>query len=172
MLFDNWDGVFRVVIVGLLAYAGLVVILRASGNRTLSKMNSFDLIVTIALGSTLSTILINSNVSLAEGMTALALLVLLQYLVTWLQVRSSLVNRTVKTSPTLLLKDGRFLEKAMNAVRVTEDEIRGAVRQHGFGGVEQVAAVVMETDGSLSVVGSQNRGSLDALHGVEDVSRK
>ena len=42
--------VVRTVIVGVPAYVLLIVILRASGKRTLAKMNAFDLIVTVALG--------------------------------------------------------------------------------------------------------------------------
>lgn len=172
MFFDSWDSLIRVALIGSIAYAGTVVLLRISGNRTLSKMNSFDFVVTIAFGSTLSAILVNRNVSLAEGSAAIALLVLLQYIVTWLSVRSATISGIVKTRPALLLQDGRFLHDVMKSARVTEDEIRGAVRQHGLGGVEQVAAVVLETDGSLSVISMHLRGSLDALDGIGGAVRR
>jgi uncharacterized membrane protein YcaP (DUF421 family) len=111
----------------VLAYAGLVVLLRISGNRTLSKMNSFDLVVTVAFGSTLSTILVNKDVSLAEGLTALALLVVLQLIVTWCSVRSRFISKVVETEPTMLLHDGALLHDAMRQVRVTKGEVRAAV---------------------------------------------
>ncbi|HYO29929.1 MAG TPA: hypothetical protein VER37_05050, partial [Thermomicrobiales bacterium] len=113
MLFDGWGGLARVVVVGILAYAALVAILRVSGSRTLSKMNAFDLIVTVALGSTLATILLSKDVALVEGIIALALLVGLQYVVTWLVVRFPAVGRAVKSEPTLLLHRGRFLDGSM-----------------------------------------------------------
>jgi hypothetical protein len=50
------------------------VVLRVSGKRTLAKLNVFDFVVTVALGSTLATILLNSTVSWAEGAVALAVL--------------------------------------------------------------------------------------------------
>ncbi len=166
MFFSSWDNLFRTIVIGTIAYAGLVVLLRISGNRTLSKMNSFDLVVTVAFGSTLSTVLINKSVSLVQGLTAIALLVCLQFIITWLSVRSTLVSNIIKTRPTMVLENGRFLREGMVAVRVTEDEIRAAVRQHGWGGIDQVAAVVMEADGSLSVISKQQQGCLDALEGV------
>lgn len=172
MFFTSWDSLVRVLLIGSIAYAGTVLLLRISGNRTLSKMNSFDLVVTIAFGSTLSTILIDSKISLAEGLVAIALLVFLQFFITWFSVRSRAIDKIVKTQPTLLFQDGGFMRDAMKTVRVTEDEIRGAVRQHGLGGVEQVAAVVMETDGSLSVISVLKRGSFDALEGVADVAAR
>jgi hypothetical protein len=70
MLFDDWSGLLRVLIVGTSAYVGLVTLLRFTGKRTLSKMNAFDMIVTVALGSTLATVLLSSDVALAEGRPA------------------------------------------------------------------------------------------------------
>ena len=55
MFFDSWAGLGRVLVVGVLAYSALVLLLRISGKRTLTKMNAFDLVVTVALGSTLAT---------------------------------------------------------------------------------------------------------------------
>ena len=83
MWFDSWSDIARVLAVGTAAYATVVVVLRLSGKRTLSKLNAFDLVVSVALGSTLATILLNSDVSWAEGATALALLAALQFVVAW-----------------------------------------------------------------------------------------
>jgi len=162
MFFDSWDNIYRVLVVGILAYAGLVALLRLSGNRTLSKMNSFDLVVTVAFGSTLSTILVNKSVSLAVGLTALALLIVLQLLITWCSVRSSFVNGSVKTTPTVLLLDGRMRHDALKRARVTEDEVLAAVRKKGQGTLEDIDAVVLESDGSLSVIPSSQAGSRSA----------
>ncbi|WP_231362619.1 hypothetical protein [Thioalkalivibrio sp. ALMg9] len=67
MFFGGWDGLLRTLVVGVLAYVALIVFLRLSGKRTLSKMNAFDLVVTVALGSTLATVLLAKDVALAEG---------------------------------------------------------------------------------------------------------
>jgi uncharacterized membrane protein YcaP (DUF421 family) len=152
MFFDTWMGLLRVLIVGTLAYVALVALLRTSGKRTLSKMNAFDLVVTVALGSTLATVLLTNDIALLEGLTAFVLLVGLQFMITWLSVRSSTVSSLVKSEPTLLVREGRFLKAAMRRERVVEEEILAAVREHGKGSLEEVAAVVLETDGSFSVL--------------------
>jgi uncharacterized membrane protein YcaP (DUF421 family) len=166
MFFDNWLGLLRVLVVGVLAYLALIVLLRVSGKRTLSKMNAFDLVVTVALGSTLATILLTKDVALAEGVLAFALLIALQFLITWLSVRSATVRRFVKAEPTLLLHRGRFLEQAMQAERVTEAELRAAVRAQGVATLEDVEAVVLETDGSFNVVSKQKQEEASALKDV------
>ena len=152
IFFDSWTGLARVLIVGTIAYVALVAILRLSGKRTLTKLNAFDLVVTVALGSTLATILLSKDVALAEGVLALVLLVLLQAVITWLSVRSNRFQSFVKSEPTLLVHRGRPLESALRQQRVTHEEIGAAVRASGLADVGQAEVVVLETDGSISVV--------------------
>jgi len=153
MLLNSWGGLGRVLIVGVLAYVALILLLRISGKRTLSKMNAFDLIVTVALGSTLASVLLSKDVALAEGILAFALLIFLQYLITFLSTRSEAISRLVKAEPTLLYHRGEFLHKAMQSERVVENEVRAAVRSQGTLNMEQVEAVILETDGNFSMLG-------------------
>lgn len=152
MLFDSWAGLGRVLTVGTLAYVALVAILRISGKRTLTKLNAFDLVVTVALGSTLATVLLSKSVALAEGVLAMALLVLLQFVITWLSVRSPGFQSLVKSEPTLLVHRGRFLDGAMRSQRITRDEVMAALRSNGVPDAADVAAVVLETDGTMAVI--------------------
>ena len=153
MFFQGWGGIWRTALVGTLAYVALILLLRTSGKRTLSKLNAFDLVVTVALGSTLATILLSKDVALAEGVTAFAVLILLQFLITWLSVRFTGVQQVVKAQPALLFYRGEFLRAAMKQERLTEEELRAAVRSHGISDLEEVEAVVLETDGTVSVLG-------------------
>ena len=170
MFFDSWSGLGRVVVAGVLAYGALVFLVRVSGKRTLSKMNAFDLIVTVALGSTLATVLLSKDVALLEGVLAFALLIFLQFVITWLSVRSKAVQGFVKAEPALLLHRGQFLHRALRAERVTEEEIRAAVRAQGIGSLEDVEAVVLETDGTFTVLRSVGSEENSALKGVANFS--
>lgn len=170
MFFDSWFGLLRVLVVGTLAYLALVVLLRTFGKRTLAKLNAFDLVVTVALGSTLATVLLSKSVALMEGLLAFVLLAGLQYVVAWLSVRSQGFSDLVKSEPTLLLHRGQFLRGAMRAQRITEAEVLAALRGSGASDPRQVAAVVLETDGSLSVVrDASGHGEIGSLAGIHDV---
>lgn len=151
-LFNGWPALVRVLVVGILAYASLVVLLRVSGKRTLSRMNAFDLVVTVALGSTLATVLLSRSVALADGILAFGVLIFLQYGITWLSVRSDAVQHLVKAQPALLFHKGVFQDGAMKRERVTREEILAAIRQQSMSAVEDVEAVVLETDGSMTVL--------------------
>ncbi len=167
MWFAPWPDLVRVTLVGAAAYVTVVVVLRVVGKRALGKLNAFDLVVTVALGSTLATILLNSDVSWGEGALAFALLGALQLAVTWTSSRWPR-SRTVLTSrPTLVLCDGRLLREALSRQRLTVDEVRQAVRGTGAGDLADIAAVVLETDGSLSVIPQSKVGDGSALDGVQ-----
>ena len=161
------DSFIRIVTVGFLAYIGLIIFLRISGKRTLTKLNAFDLVVTVALGSTLATILLDSNISLLEGLTAFALLILLQYVITFLSVHSNWFNNVIKSEPRLLLLNGQFLRSAMKKERIKEIEILQAIRNSGSGSTEKVTAVVLETDGSLSVINAEPGNALENVNSQE-----
>lgn len=156
VLFQSWSAILRVLILGPLTYLGLVATLRVAGKRTLAKMNAFDLVVTVALGSTLSSAIISQNVSLAQGLTAIVLLVLLQFVVAWAQVRLRWFERLTKSEPALLFHGGEFLRERMAAERVTESDMRQAMRSSGYAAPGEVGSIVLETDGSFSVLGKEN----------------
>ncbi|HEY9012231.1 MAG TPA: YetF domain-containing protein [Devosia sp.] len=150
MFFQDWQGVGRTLIVGTLAYAVLVLFLRISGKRTLAKLNAFDLVVTVALGSTLSAILLQESIALAEGAVALGLLIGLQFLVTFASVRSARVAKAVRSEPTLLARNGAFCDEAMKRQRVTRDEALSVVRSAGGHDIEDVETLILESDGTIS----------------------
>lgn len=166
IFFNGWFTLLRTALVGVLAYAALILFLRCSGKRTLAKMNAFDLVVTVSLGSTLATITLSADVALAQGLLALALLIALQFFMTWTSVRWGWVRRMITGEPALLLFRGQFLPGALLRTRLTEDEVRAAVRSQGLPMVEEVEAVVLETDGSLSVIQNAVGRQASSLDGM------
>lgn len=168
--FDDWTGLGRILVVGVLAYATLVLLLRVSGKRTLSKMNAFDLVVTVALGSTLATVLLSKDVPLAEGLLGFAVLIALQYVLAWCSSRSGQLAKKfqglIKSEPALLLYRGRFLEDALRRERVAQAEVFSALRNQGIADVGEVAAVVLETDGTFSVIRNVDPAASRSLQNV------
>ena len=170
MFFNNWAGMARTALVGIIAYASLILFLRISGKRTLSKMNAFDFVITVALGSTLATIILSKDTPLAEGLLALGLLILLQFVITFLSVRSKIVSRMVKAEPQLLYYRGEYLMNAMKTERVNQGEILQAMRTQGMNEAD-VEAVVLETDGSFSVVKKISAGEVTVISNVSGAEK-
>ncbi len=163
MLIGDWAGIGRMLVIGPLVYLSLVLLLRMSGKRTLSKLNAFDLVVTVALGSTLSTAILSKETPLADGIAALAVLISLQFLVAWLSVRFATVRKLVRAEPRMLVYQGELLARALREERLTEDEVRQALRQQGVAAIERVHAAVLENDGRISVIESNGESNGSAL---------
>lgn len=150
--FEGWDSLVRILLVGPAIYVALVTTLRISGKRTLSKLNAFDLVVTVSLGSVLGAVLVNASITVAEGVVAIAVLVLSQLAVTFLSVRWSSFEKFVKAEPSVVLEGGIRQTDEMRRVRLTRRELRAAMRAAGVTAEEHVQAITLETDGSLTVV--------------------
>lgn len=150
----GWLPLLRIVVVGTLMYLALVVLLRVSGSRTIASMRAFDFIVTVALGSVFGRALTAKGVSLAEAIAAFLLLILLQYAVARLQVRSVRFARTVTNPPTLLYFRGDFQREGMRRARVTEQELLAVARKKGNGSLADVDALVLEASGDIAVISS------------------
>lgn len=166
MFFDNWEDLLRVLISGVLVYIGLIFLLRISGKRTLSKMNAFDFVVTVALGSTMASVILSESVAIMEGLTAFAVLIFSQYTITWLQVRSDRFQNLIKAEPSLLFYRGQFKESVMRQQRITRAEVSAAIRASGIPAMERVEAIVLETTGDITVIGENDQDALTTLSNV------
>lgn len=170
MFFSSWQDLLRILVVGVLAYTALVLLLRVSGNRTLSKLNAFDLIVTVALGSTLASMLLSKDAALADGVLAFAILIGLQFVATFISARSERFNKLLKADPVLLVRNGELLERAMRQARVVDEELRAVLRGAGISDVRDASAVILESDGSFSIIRKDGDAGRSTLVDVTRVS--
>ena len=170
--FDGWYNVARAASLAVIGFLALIVVLRVSGKRTLSKMNVFDFVFVVAVGSVFAGTLIGKDVTFVEGMVALTTLVVVQAALAAAAARSVRIERILNGDPTLLFSRGNFLHRTMRRERVTEEEVRAAIREQGIERVEDVDAVVLENDGTLTVAyHSKRRGEsslVDAAAGESE----
>jgi uncharacterized membrane protein YcaP (DUF421 family) len=167
LYFNSWNDLERVFVLGIFGYVALILLLRASGKRTLSKLNAFDFIVTVALGSTFGSLILNKNVALADGILAFIVLIGGQCMISWLTVRSDTFKKLIKADPTLVFYKEEYLKDNMKHSRVVADEIQQAARNQGYPNMENVDAVVLETDGSLSIISQSNEGKELEIKGLK-----
>ena len=151
-MFSDLNPFIETIITGIIAYIAIIFMLRISGKRTLAKWNSFDFVVTIAFGSVLASILLSTKDAFGQGILGFGLLVLFQYVITWISVRSSIIQKLIKSEPSLLLFRGKMRQDVMKKERIAEGEILSALRSNGVSAIEDADAVILETDGSISVI--------------------
>lgn len=172
MFFESWVDIGRTAATSILFYVFIIISVRIGGKRATSKMNNYDWIVTVALGSIAGSTILFKDVTIGDGVVASGVLIGLQYIITKLSVRFERVRQLVQSTPRLLLYNGSFLKEAMVRERVTESEIRAAVREKGIPDIAKVRAVVLEADAELSVIGEEDGQVLRILTGVEGAPKE
>lgn len=158
IFYNNFETVYSTAIKGILIYIFLIIALRITGKRSLSKLNIFDFIITIAIGSVFASVLTSKDVKLAQGTTAIIVLLGGQYIISKWAYNSDKFEQKIKSDPALLYYDDHFLYKTMKHERVTEREVLQAVRSKGISSLDKVEAVILETQGSISVISKSDKG--------------
>ena len=167
MFSTSWESVGRSVLLAVIVYVFVVAALRVVGIRALAKMSAYDLVVTIALGSLIATIPLQSRISVIDGVLVIATFLVLQRVASRLLTESPAARHLVKSRPILVAFRGQMLRERMDAERINEEEVRAAVRAAGLGSLAQCAAVVLENDGTWSVIPRSDGADLSALRELD-----
>ena len=166
LFFKDWKSIGHVTLATVIAFITLFFFLRISGKRALAKLNAFDFVVTVALGSTLSYMML-AMVPLVEGTIVLVLILILQYFFAWTARTSKKMEKFINAVPSLVYYDGEYMEKTMTREAITKGEIMATIRNSGIDQIEDVKAVVMELNGQITVVRKSKGNGESSIDDVE-----
>lgn len=160
-----------VVLATIGMYLALVVFVRILGQRVLSGMSSFDLVAVIAFGSLLGRAALGETPRFAAGVLALATLLTMQGIVGLIR-RRGWGATAVTRRPVLLMAGDQVIEGHLRRCHVQLTELQSRLRQSGIRHPREVAAVILEPSGTISVL---RRGEpiqpalLDGVAGAADL---
>ena len=161
------DTLLRGLILALLALAWVVLLVRINGLRSLSKMTSFDFIMTVAQGSLVAGATQTTEwQDFAQVLAGMASLFVAQWAGAKAIKSSDTAQHIMTNKPVVLMRDGRFCEEALNTTRVARSSVMAKLREANVRDLSQVRAVVLETTGDVSVLHGDTLSS-DLLEGVE-----
>jgi uncharacterized membrane protein YcaP (DUF421 family) len=167
--FSSWGHLQSIAISSVVFYLFAVVLVRFMGKRVTAQMNSFDWIITVAVGSLLASAILLKEVAIADGALAALILAGCQWVMTKMSVKSQGFENTVKPTPRLLVHDGAYLHEEMDAERISKAEVDAALREKGYSSIEDVKWVILETNGMMSVI-SRNGQSLEDANLLDQTS--
>ena len=156
----SWSTLGWVVATTTAMYAVTVAAVRIAGRRTVAQLSAFDAVVTIALGSIVAGTVLSPQASLAQGVAAVLTLLALQVLVAWTRRRVPALRRFLEFEPEVIVRDGALeLPSGLLSSQLTDEELGSRLRRQGVFDVSDLALVVLEPDGRISIVpeGSQDR---------------
>lgn len=151
-LTTTWQTILISFLSAILIYIALIIITRFVGLRSFSRFSSFDLAVTIAVGSVLGRAIVASDQSVFHTITAVASLFILQIVVDYFRSSVPFISGIIDNKPVLLMNGSQMLEENMKKARITPKEIRHELRQSNVTKLSQVKAVVLESNGEVSVM--------------------
>ncbi|MDP4574243.1 DUF421 domain-containing protein [Qipengyuania sp. G39] len=155
-LWSNWQRVIEISANSLLFYILIIAMVRIVGKRTTSEFNNFDWIINVAVGSLAASGILLRNVTTVDAIAAILVLAACQFFTTKMVLRSKKVADLVKAEPTLLTHKGDCLRDAMKRTRISEEEIKTALRAAGITANSDANWVVLETNGTMSVIPRQD----------------
>ena len=142
------DLVPRTVVI--LAFVFLIA--RAVGKRELSSLEPFDVILLVVIGDLVQQGVTQSDYSLTGATTVIVTMAVLVVSTAWLSFRFAKLRPVLEGEPTLLIADGRVLDRNLRRERMTVDEIRAEARQQSIGSFDDIRYAVLETNGKVSVI--------------------
>ncbi len=159
----GWSPIWHTLLIGTVGYLTLVILLRGTGPRTMAKMTPLDFVIGVTLGSAFGRVITAVDVSLAQAVVALLLLVVVQWVLAAARARWRFMRRLLDSPPVLLYYDGELQSDALRKHRLTDVDVHTAARQSGHGSLADIRAVVLHQDGSLGVIAPDSMGDGSSL---------
>lgn len=163
------EDVAVVIVSAALIYILVIAYIRIAGLRSMSKLSSFDFIMTVAVGAIVGSVAVGGQ-NLTHGIVALAVLFTLQVIVAQLR-RTVGLDSVVDNDPILLMAYGEVVHDNMQLGQMTTSELHSKLREANVLNFSQVKAVVLEATGDVSVLHGDAEMDLELFTNVVGADR-
>ena len=150
-LWMSWTEAWLVVATATAIYFAMLLLSRVFGQRQFATLTTYDFPFVFAVGSLIGRVIL-VRTSLAAALLGLVVMFVLHMATGWLHHNVEAFHRASQNPPRLLAVDGRLLPDGLRAAHSSAQEVYEAVRQHGLGSLEDTFAVVLERNGTISVI--------------------
>ncbi len=147
----TWVEALSVVVSSVGIYLLLLILIRVLGQRSVANLSSFDFGAVVAVGAILGRTALLQRPTLAAGVIALTTLFIMQAVLGYLGRRRR-IDRLINRSPVLLMAGSQLLRDNLRTNHIVEDELRQALRLAGIRQLAEVASVILERNGRVSVI--------------------
>lgn len=151
-MFHLGTPLLEIVARSLAVYAAIFVGLRLMGKRQLGQMTIFDLVVILLIANAVQNAMVGPDTSLQGGLVAAGVLLLANFLVARVRLLDPKVERLLEGTPTMLIREGRYLDANLRKEGIDRAELQSALREHGLSEAKDARVAYLEPEGSISII--------------------
>ena len=145
---ELWDVTVR----ALSSLVTLFLITKMLGKKQVSQLSLFDYVIGISSGNFAAEMTINLESNELNGIWAVVLFGLFAYLISYLTMKSIVLRRFFMGTPTILIQDGKILEKNLKKMKFDINDMLEEVRSSGYFDLSQVEYAILEPNGEVSIL--------------------
>ncbi len=133
-------------------YIGLLIAMKLLGKRQTGELEISELITTFLISELAVVPIIETDISATIPLTALTVILILEFLISFLALKIPFVREFVEGKPNALISNGMPNRKELRKARISMDELLSELRLQGVSEPEQVLNATLESNGRLSVI--------------------
>ena len=144
----------------IILYILVLIIMRLMGKREIGQMQPFELVIAIMIADLASIPMADIGIPLSNGIIPILALLLLQLLISIINVKSIKLRKFICGSPSILIYRGKIQEKTLKKEKITINEIEERLRQNNVFSFGDVEYAILETSGQVTVIQKPNKKNL------------
>lgn len=145
---DFWEMILRTT----LSFTALLILTRILGKKQLSQLTFFHYVTGITFGSIAADMAGQTDVPFLDGLIAISWWTILTLILSFVAMKWGMGRVILDGQPTIIIKEGEIMEKAMKKSRLHMDDIMMMLREKFIYEIKDVHYAIMETNGKLSVL--------------------
>ncbi len=147
-----YDFLNSVAIKSLVAALVLFILARIMGKKQISQLTFFDYVVGISIGSVAAAVSIEDNVTLKEGIISMIIWAAFPLILSFAASKSMIARRVLDGTPTILIQNGKIIEKNLYKVKFTVNDLLEELRVKDIFYIDDVEFALLETSGKISIL--------------------
>lgn len=140
-----------VVIRSIIAFFILLLLVRLIGKQQVSQLTFFDYVVGITIGSIAATLSVQVNENTLATLAGMGVWTMLAILLGYFGLHSVWLRKVIGGEATVVVENGKILEKNLKRIRIPIDELISELRTQGVFSIADVEFALFEPGGKVSI---------------------
>lgn len=134
----------------LISIVCLFIVTKIIGKRQISELSLFDYVIGISIGNFIAEMIVNLDTEFIDGVVAMFVFGIISYVVNLLTVKSLFLRRFISGMPTIIIDNGKIIEKGLKKVNIDINDLLSQARLSGYFDISDIECAIMEINGSIS----------------------